>query len=428
MNFDFHLIGCSFKQTRLENVSRVQWCEPDLIDKFLEKIQYEYGIEEVFYLQTCNRREFYIYSPNLENSQEPFFPKFLRVLGASLGVNLNLNDFYHLRNATAVRHFFCVASSLDSMVLGETEIIKQIKDQSRASSKCGHMGPRLKALVDLGLGVSKQVRHQTRITERVVSIASLAHRSVIQHLKGKKQRRLVFVGAGHFIRSMLPTFLKAQDLEIILVNRTHPADLVKTYGIRTLSLEAFLANPVPFEAMITATGAPNALFSAKWMRAHGQGALILDAALPRDVEVGDEPCPNTQYLDLDQLESVLAENRAAREAEIPRAEPFFREGIRRLQNRWLEFSLSGYSQEISEHYQHTGEKALQHLLKDVSPHLPPEGEQLLRDWTQALVGKLTSIPILGLKAVAQELGSDAVEVYARGVSSRSNLFKSHTQA
>lgn len=76
------------------------------------------------------------------------------------------------------------------------------------------------------------------------------------------------------------------------------------------------------------------------------------------------------------------------------------------------------------HYQHTGERALKHLLKEVSDQLQPNGEQILRDWTQALMGRLTNIPILGLKGVARELGTEAVEAYTKGVAAKSNLFKS----
>lgn len=424
MNFELHLIGCSFKQTRLENVSRVQWPEPSQITSFLKEIRSRFPVQEVFYLQTCNRREFYMYAPSVETEAPFFFTDFLKTLGSSLGCELVRNDFYHLRNATAVRHFFCVASSLDSMVLGETEIIKQIKDQTQLSSKHGHMEGRLKAMVDLALGVSKQVRHQTKITQKVTSLGSLAFRYTKDHLRAKPKKRVVFVGAGHFIRSILPTFAKSPDLDILVVNRTLPTELAQEYACEAMTLEAFLQQPPAFEVMITATGAPHALFDGSWLAKHATETLILDAALPQDVAFNAEDQTNIQYLDLDSLEKVLSENRAAREAEIPLAEPFFREGLRRLRNKWLEFSLSCYSQEISQHYQHTGERALKHLLKEVGPQLNEEHEQALRDWTQALMGRLTSIPILGLKGVARELGSDAVEAYTRSISAQSNLFKS----
>ena len=424
MHFDLHLIGCSFKQTRLEKVSRVQWPEPAQINQFLDMIRRDFELSEIFFLQTCNRREFYIHAPSLNDLDEPFLPIFMERLAASLGCELDAEDFYHLRDASAARHFFCVASALDAMVLGETEIIRQIKDQSKASIKNGNMGPRLKAMVDLGLGVSKQVRHQTQITKNVVSINSLAYRKVLKHLKQKPHRRVVFVGAGHFIQSLLPTFQKVTGLDYLFVNRHLPAALAEANGGKAMLLQEFLQNPPDFEVLISATGASQPIFDSEWVRSHGAGKLMIDAALPRDIEPGDADVAGLDYIDLDQMQTVLAENRASREAEIPKAEPFFREGIRRLRNRWLEFTLSTYSQEISMHYQHTGERALKHLLKEVSDQLQPNGEQILRDWTQALMGRLTNIPILGLKGVARELGTEAVEAYTKGVAAKSNLFKS----
>lgn len=423
MQFDLHLIGCNFRQADLERVSLVQWQDPSQISVFLRQVSAAFGIQEIFYLQTCNRREFYMHAPGPELDCESFVPAFMDLLSTSLGVDLEQRDFYHKRDAAMVRHFFCVASSLDSMVVGETEIIKQIKDQSQISLRAGHLGPRLKALVDLGLGVSKQVRHQTRITERVVSLGSLACRNVMEHLSTKQDPTLVLVGAGHFISSLLPTLRKKKDLDIILVNRTLPQALADQFQAKAMSLVDFLEKPPVFDAMITATGASFPLFDGSWMKAYAPQSLIVDAALPRDVNFSAAQPTGIRYLDLEAMEKILSKNRAAREAEIPRAEPFFREGLRRLHNRWLEFTLSSYSQEISQHYQYTGEKALKHLLKEVSVHLPPDGEQVLRDWTQALMGRLTSIPILGLKGVARELGTDAVEAYTRGVASQSNLFK-----
>lgn len=423
MQFDLHLIGCNFRRAGLERVAHVQWQEPKQISAFLSKATATFGFDEIFFLQTCNRREFYIHAPGLDAEDPAFFHAFLNVLSDSLGLTLDPADFYHHRDADAVRHFFCVASSLDSMVLGETEIIKQIKDQCRRSNKAGHLGPRLRALVDMGLGVSKQVRHQTAITQKVVSLGSLACRTVRDRLAGVPEPTLVLVGAGHFIASLLPALNKTAGINLILVNRTLPQALAEEHQATAMTLAEFLEKPPAFDAMITATGAAYALFDGTWMQTYAPGKLIVDAALPRDVHFAAEPPAGIVYFDLEAMEKIVAENRASREAEIPRAEPFFREGLRRLHNRWLEFTLSGYSQEISQHFQHTGERALKHLFKEVSPQLNPESQEILREWTQSLMGRLTSIPILGLKGVARELGTEAVEAYTRGVASQSSLFK-----
>ncbi|CAM2066840.1 glutamyl-tRNA reductase [Sulfidibacter corallicola] len=424
MTYSLHIIGTNFKKAPLEQVARVQWPDREFISAFLKHARAVLGLDEIFFLQTCNRREFYIYAPAVHGADREFCSLFLNEVGRSMGRHLDPADFYHFRDDEAVHHLFRVASSLDSMVLGETEIIKQLKDQSTAGMNHGHVGKRLNALINIAQRVSKQVRHRTDITKNVVSMASLALRNVTRHVERRSHKRVVFVGAGHFITSILPTFCKATSLELIFVNRTLPTKLAETYGGTAMTLEAFLEQPVPFEAMVTATGASHALFTAEWFERHNPEALILDAALPRDVDASVGEMEHIQYLDLAEMEDILAVNRAAREAEIPKAQPLFEEGLQKLEQRWLEFELATYNQAISKHYRDTGEKALSHLMKEQLADLSDEQAEAIRDWTESLVGKLTNIPILGLKGVAREIGPEAIEAYTRQVGANSNLFKS----
>ncbi|MDJ0835739.1 MAG: hypothetical protein QNK37_04435 [Acidobacteriota bacterium] len=417
MKSSLYLIGTNFKQAPLDRVARVQWSDKSQISPFLARARAALQFDEIFFLQTCNRREFYIYSTRpIDDSVD-----FLNLLNEDLGENLQVEDFYCKHGFAAARHAFRVASSLDSMVLGETEIMKQIKDQSAAATRHKHMARRLKALMETALWAAKQVRTRTHITRNVVSMASLAYRGVMEHTRcGSK--RVVFVGAGHFIQSILPTFTKSPELELIFVNRTLPKALAEQYGGTAITLADFQANPVPFDAMVTATGSSRPLFDAAFMRDRGN-VLLMDAGLPRDIDRDVRDLPNTIYMDLGEMEAVLAANRAAREAEIPKTEPIFDEGLERLHQLWLECDLSVYSREISSHYRETGERALARLIKTELPDLSQAEQEMLRGWTNSLVGKLTTIPILGLKGVARDLGTPAVQSFTRQVAEKAPLFR-----
>ncbi len=417
-----HVIGTNFKSASLDRVAKVQWTDNDGVAPFLQRIRERFDIDEAFFLQTCNRREFYFSAPRLNREPELFRRQFIEALSQAIGRGLELADFYHHRGETAARHMFRVAASLDSMVLGETEIMKQIKDQTKAAMGCC-MGRRLKALVDAALWSAKQVRMRTDINKNVVSIASLAYRETRRRLSAAPRKRIALVGAGHFIWSVAPTFAKDPELELIFVNRSLPRALAAQYGGKAMTLAEFLANPPTFEAMITATSAPDALFTAEWLGARKGQLLLLDAALPRDIEAAARDLSDVAYLDLGEMEAVLARNRAARESEIPKAEPIFREGLARLEASLLECELSAYHREISCHYREAGEKAVAFLLKERLPDLDDRQAEALREWTQTLVGKLTNVPILGLKGVARELGESAVDAYARGVAERTPLFQ-----
>jgi glutamyl-tRNA reductase len=276
-------------------------------------------------------------------------------------------------------------------------------------------------LVDLALWASKQVRCQTAITENVVSMGSLAQRRISRKLAHRERQRVVFVGAGHFIKSILPTFAKSDTFEFVFVNRTLPVDLAEAHGGAAISLADFLTDPVPFEAMVTATGAPTALFDGAWFAEHAPHAIILDAALPADVDMQGAP-ETVDYMALEEMEHILADNRAARAAEIPKAAPIFKKGFERLQARWLEFDLAQYNREIRDHYQAAGDRAMSHLMKDLDQQLGEREQEAVRKAMNTLIGKLTTVPILGLKSVAAELGEPAIDAYTRGVSARSSLF------
>lgn len=418
MTFSLHTIGCNFKSTSLENVALVQWPNPDDVGPFLKSAKERFNADESFFLMTCNRREFTFFAPNLENT-ESFKLDFLKVLSASLGCELDADDFYHHQDADAARHLFRVASSLDSMVLGETEIMKQIKDQMALGHRSGGIGRRLKGLLDTAIWSAKQVRNQTHITKNVVSMASLIFRKIQEH----HAKRIVIVGRGHYVRSFLPTFAKSKDLDLVFVNRTHAHDLVEEFGGTSLTLDTFLADPSDFDAMVTATSASDIIFDLPWIKARKRPMLLLDAALPRDIDAGAAELEGVTYFDLSEMEDILARNRAAREAEIPKTVPIFDEGIERLHAHWLDCDLAGFSREISSHYLEAGDKALSHLIKEELPDLDDDQAEVLRAWTRQLVGKLTNIPILGLKGVAQDLGSDAVDAYTRQVAARSPLFR-----
>lgn len=422
MTFSLHIIGTNFKCAELESVAKVQWADRDHIGAFLADLRASFSIEEAFFLQTCNRREFYFYAPALDNDSD-FFSRFLDYLSASLDMVLDEEHFYHYRDSQAVRHLFRVAASLDSMVLGETEIMKQIKDQSSMARNSRNKGRRLASLVDTAIWTAKQVRHRTKITRNVVSMASLALRYVTQHLAHRSRKRVVVVGAGHFITSIMPTFTKAEDLEFVFVNRSLPTQLAEEYDGTAMTLADFIANPVAFDVMVTATAAKEPLFDAAWFAERDAGLLVLDAALPRDIAADVNDLQTVKVLDLAHMEAILAKNRAAREAEIPKTEPIFDEGMDKVVERWLECDLAAYNQEISKHFRSTGERALSHLLKKHLPPLSDEEEQALRGWTEHLVHKLTTIPILGLKGVAKEMGEDAIAAYTKNIAENTSLFK-----
>ncbi|MCB1050204.1 MAG: hypothetical protein KDC71_06340, partial [Acidobacteria bacterium] len=333
-------------------------------------------------------------------------------------------DFFLYQGDDAFMHLFKVASSLESMVLGETEITKQIKDQTARARQNGLLGPFLSLWVDTALRASKRVRTETAITKNAVTLASLAYRHVTH---GESRKKVVFIGAGHFMRSILPYFTKCAELEMIFVNRTLPADLALQYGGVAMTLDAFLDNPPEFDALISATRSQEPIIKVEWLRKLPfKPTVFIDLALPADICHQVAGLPGVSLFNLQGLECELKFNRNNREAELPKAEPIFREMLSELKEKLFEQSLAGFHREIRQHYEETGDKALEYYLKEHGENLQALQVEQLRLWTRSLVGRLVSVPVLGLKGVARHLGHEGIRAYTDGVRTSTKLFQEST--
>ena len=423
MNFGVYHIGATYKTVCLENLGKIQWAERAMTDAFLLNIAEEFGIDECFFLGSCNRREFYFYAPELYCSPQEFFHKFAKRLSASLGYQIDRDWLVFRQDAEALSHLFRVTSALDSMVLGETEIIRQIKDQFEASIEAGLCGKYMRAIVEQALRASKKVRSSTRLTRNVISMPSLIYRGAIQFLTPRKHKRIVVVGAGQFVESILTPFGKEEDLELTFVNRTYTQKFSDQYGGRSMSLSDFLSNPPDFDVLISATGSHTVLFTRSWLERYSEGhnIFLVDCALPCDIDPEAANMPNAHLLGLREMETTLARNREQRSAEIPKAEPIFKEALVELQAKFWEYGLAGIHGCISQHYRFVGEKALVSLNKQL-PHLKDGEREVLEQWTRRLVSRLVNVPALGLKGVARELGDDGVDAWCREISDGAGVF------
>lgn len=425
MHLSVYVVGLNYKLASLDRLGNVQWPDPKHINTFLKCVKSAFGVEECFFLQSCNRREFYFYAPDLNVAPDQFKERFLDFLGKSLQRELDPNDFLYYRDAAAAEHLFRVASSLESMVLGETEIIKQIKDQFKMSVKKNNSGKYLRTLVETALRASKRVRTQTKITKNIISMSSLIYRGAMSFMKDMEKKRLVFVGAGHFITSMLPTFAKAHDVDFLFVNRTLPTWLAEEYDGKCMSLKDFLEDPPEFDVLVSATGATDPLFSEAWVQGlENRPVLFVDGAVPSDFEPGVKDMDKVFYKDLNEMEVTLAENRDRRAEEIPKAQPIFEEALEEVREKYRDFELGEINSQISLHYRVMGQKHLDHLFRDGLSDMSDAEKEVLARWTNGLVSRLVNVPILGLKGVAKEYGDDGVEAFVRNVDQGSNLFSS----
>ena len=308
------------------------------------------GIREGIILSTCNRVELITLqedTPAPDGSSEaihPDLPRFLHeyfsVQAATLQPHL-----YELRDREAVRHLFRVASSLDSMVVGEPQILGQVKESYTIAREVGAVQSNLEALLQRTFTVAKKVRSETQIGSSSVSIASVAvdlARKIFGTLQGKT---VLLVGAGKMSELAARHLIQQGAASILVANRTEAraeklaADFRSaTCMTSVISFEALYAQADKADIVITSTGAPQHLFG----RSHGQHFLerrrhrpmfFIDIAVPRDVDPRMNDVDGCFVYDIDDLQQVAATNLADRSREAEAAESIVSREVDKYQQR-----------------------------------------------------------------------------------------------
>lgn len=394
------LVGLSYRTAPVSILERLTVSPgdyPEVLSELLERT----GLPEAVLLHTCNRAEFYA------AAQDPFdaTSKLVRFIGglADLRVEEIEPRLYKFTGEKAVRHLLSVAASLDSMVLGETQIQSQVKDALMWASGAEAVGPVLRRLFNAALGAGKRVRTETDLGELTVSISSTAVELAGKAFGGLSEHSALVVGAGETAELAMP-HLRSGGVAPIYV------------GSRTMARAESLAKkfecvPVPFQGIgealadadivLVATGAPH--YVIHWpeieeamFKRNNRPAFIIDMSVPRNVDpvVGD--IPNVHLCNIDDLEEIAAANRAKRAAAVAGALLLVEEDASKF-DKWLRGlealpTLVSLRDSIDEIRGEEEEKILRKL-----GHLSERDRDLVRAYGNSLVNKILHGPSVRLK-------------------------------
>lgn len=392
-------------------------CDDAQLQHFSDALRRDFGVEELFFLKTCNRREFYLTLPETVD---------VRALRTQFQRNFERDGLvpgFQVRfDQHCVRHFFTVAASLASMALGEYEITHQIKTQSRHAALMGLSGRRLSHLVEAALHAGKRVRGETQIGRQVVSPLSLVYQKINGWLQLHGGSRVVFVGAGDYIHRLLRLFSGHDTRRFLFVNRSEN-DLADHYGGSAMLLADFHAAPPAFDVLVTATGAPRVLFDEDWLRraVADRPVMIFDGATPPDCEPACLP-ETTRFWRLSDLEPELRRNRRERAAEIPEAEHIIEKETARFWDKWRGLAISDDLQALQDYYQ---QEALAPLETFAAKHQLSETQRRELQQMVAFIGRrLAVVPVLALRAVTREFGAQGMRLIKAAIAKGSPLFRS----
>lgn len=281
------------------------------------------GVQEAALLSTCNRTEIYLRTEDGDPGAV------VRWLAEYRGVPASSLDgyVYDYRDIDAARHLFRVATGLDSLVLGEPQILGQVKQAWQDARRHGALRDALDRLFQQTFAVAKKVRTDTRIGAHPVSVAYAGVRLVRQVFAELDQATVLLIGAGDTIELTARHLVDARAKRLLVANRTleHAQALASRFGGYALPLSELPRHLPEADVVISATAAREAILSAaairEALRARRQRPMfLLDLAVPRDIAPEAASLPNTYLYTVDDLEQVIAENRASRQAAAQQAE------------------------------------------------------------------------------------------------------------
>ena len=362
------------------------------------------GIREGLILSTCNRVEIVTLQDDTLNT-ETNKADLLRFLHEYFAVPPHTIQphLYEFREREAVRHLFRVASSLDSMVVGEPQILGQVKESYTIAREVGAVSSQLDTLLQRAFTVAKKVRSETQIGSNSVSIASVAvdlARNIFGSLQGKT---VLLVGAGKMSELAARHLIQHGAANILVANRTQARaeKIAADFNGTVIPFDEIYTQADRADIVITSTGAPQKLFG----RSHGQHFLqrrrnrpmfFIDIAVPRDVDPGMNEVEGCFVYDIDDLQQVAASNLADRSREAAAAETIVSDEVEKYQQRLQSRDAVPAILALQQNAEAIREAELARSAKRLAA-LTPEQREAVEALTRSLTAKLLHPQLTALR-------------------------------
>ena len=395
------LVGASHRTAPVELRERLDFCSRGLDDAVRALAQRPYNREAVI-VSTCNRAELYLACADPSAAADDV----LRFIAEfhQLGADQVRPHLYSHVDQAAVRHLFRVSSGLDSMIVGEPQILGQIKDAYGVASTVQTAGPLLNKLFHWAFGVGKRVRSETALAEGAVSVSfaavSLA-RKIFGNLAG---RHVLVIGAGE-MGKLTAMHLKGQGAApIVITSRTlaNAQQLAEEIGGTVTAWDAIPQALLEADIVITSTGAPTAILSKAQVKAavpasRTRPLFIIDIAVPRDVDPQAADIEQVFLYNIDDLQSIVRENLQKRGAEVSHAEQIVEEEVSKFSS-WHRSRVAVPTIVALRQRFETIRKSELERLEAKLGSLPPDARQRVDEITHLIVEKLLLQPTEQLKS------------------------------
>ncbi len=381
------------------------------LDGLLHNLYNHEFVHECVVLKTCNRVEIYVVSPK---SSSVLF-SFAKEMGAST----HIIDFYG--HDETLEHLLRLAGGLESMIVGEDQILGQMKELYAYSKKAGTTGKILDTAFDKAIQVGKRIRNETKINKGSVSIGSAAVDLAEDILDGLTGKSVLVIGAGE-IGVLVAKALAEKDIEAIYIaNRTFKkaeeiAYELGGHAVKLGDVETYLKNA---DVVISGTGAPHYILTRemveKAIENRSRKLLLIDIANPRDIEESVAECENVELCNIDNLRVISERTLKMRREEARKAESIIQEEIKLLN---LQYKRQRADRLIADLYRQVYDVRIRERQKAVnrlsSYHTIGEIEtKVLDDLTHSIVNKILAEPTKVLRQAAELGNEEFLDVVSR---------------
>src|SRR5580700_11141414 len=403
------LLGLNHKTAPIELRERLA-IGPQQLEQATRSLLQSPGVLEGMILSTCNRVE-------LLTSLQPDAPHLLQFIESYFDIEREVvaPHIYEYRQENAVRHLFRVACSLDSMVIGEPQILGQVKSSYLAARSAGAIRGHLDKVLQRAFVVAKRVRSETQIGSSSVSIASVAvelARKIFGSLEGKK---VLLVGAGKMSEQAARHLVGQGAGTVLVANRTHEraTQMAERFGGRAIRFDDLYAHADQADIIITSTGSARPVFRREHaqhflQQRRGRPMFFIDIAVPRDVDPEVNKLDGIFLYDIDDLQSVAGSHLKERGKEAELAEAMILAEVDKYQRRVHALNVTPQIVQLQQSAEQMRRGELRRLASRLQT-LSPEQQAVVEALTRGFVNKLLHQPVQAIKAAASDGNAAAVD-------------------
>jgi glutamyl-tRNA reductase len=399
------VIGLNHKTADVDLREKLAFNGPKL-EEGIRQIRELPEIKEAIIVSTCNRVEIYLTVkdvPKAFESVKDFLVRFFDIRRESLENALYMHD-----ELQAVRHIFRVSSSLDSMVVGEPQILGQLKDAFEFALERKTTGVLLNRLLKKSISVAKRIRTETKIAENAVSISFAAVELAKKIFSDLPEKTFMLLGAGEMAELAAKHMINNGVRSIIVANRTYETgcNLAKEFNGRAIRFDDYLDELVHADILICSTGAPKYVLMKEQMKKvmkerKNRPVFIIDISVPRNIDPEINDVNNVYLYDVDDLKGVVDTNIMERQKEAKKAEEIIDEEIETFR-KWL-CSLDSVPAVIALREKAEGirKEEVERLLNRF-PDLGEKEKKAIEAMAGAIINKLIHPPTVALREDSED--------------------------